>query len=176
MLRLHDTGHPELNWAHDLIGRQVAHLARLVDDLLDVSRITRGLVELREEPVNLAEMADRAVEMAAPAIDGRGHELNLSLPRMPLRVDKADANGRRRTGRGIVDLHGQGGGTSGLGGVNEGGGEFFESRADFGHSFFRANRRAGDVIVGPSPMTRAKPSSSELVKVKDALTRERRIT
>jgi len=58
-----------------------------VDDLLDVSRITRGLVELRQEPVNLAEVADQAVEMAAPVVEGRRHDLNLSLPRKPLRVE-----------------------------------------------------------------------------------------
>ena len=58
-----------------MMERQVGHLTRLVDDLLDVSRITRGLVELRKEPVNLAEVADQAVEMAAPVVEGRGHEL-----------------------------------------------------------------------------------------------------
>src|SRR5262249_28839464 len=65
----------------------VGHLTRLVDDLLDVSRITRGLVELRKGPVNLAEMADRAIEMANSAVEGRGHDLSLTLPRKPLRVE-----------------------------------------------------------------------------------------
>ncbi len=78
---------PALERAYAMMDRQVAHLSRLVDDLLDVSRITRGLVELLKEPVNLAEVADQAVEMAMPAIEGRGHELNLSLPRKPLRVE-----------------------------------------------------------------------------------------
>jgi two-component system CheB/CheR fusion protein len=73
--------------AYAMMGRQVEHLSRLVDDLLDVSRITRGLVELRREPVNLAELADQAVEMATPAIEGRGHELSLTLPRKPLHVE-----------------------------------------------------------------------------------------
>ena len=58
-----------------------------MDDLLDISRITRGLVELRKETVNLAEIADQAVEMVTPAIEGRRHELNLSLPRKALRVE-----------------------------------------------------------------------------------------
>jgi PAS domain S-box-containing protein len=73
--------------AFAMMDRQVSHLTRLLDDLLDVSRITRGLVELRKEPVGLAEVVEQAVEMAAPAIDGRGHELTLALPRKPLRVE-----------------------------------------------------------------------------------------
>jgi two-component system CheB/CheR fusion protein len=76
---------PSLERAYAMMDRQVAHLVRLVDDLLDVSRITRGLIELRKEPVNLAEMADRAVEMATAAAEGR--DLNLALPRKPLRVE-----------------------------------------------------------------------------------------
>jgi signal transduction histidine kinase/DNA-binding response OmpR family regulator len=75
-----------LQRVYAMMDRQVAHLVRLVDDLLDVSRITRGLIELRMEPVNLTELADRAVEMVAVAVEGRGHDLNLSLPRRPLRV------------------------------------------------------------------------------------------
>jgi PAS domain S-box-containing protein len=76
-----------LGRAYAMMDRQVGHLTRLVDDLLDVSRITRGLVELRREPVGLAEVADQAAEMAAPAVEGRGHELSLTLPRKPLRVE-----------------------------------------------------------------------------------------
>jgi signal transduction histidine kinase len=73
-----------LEQAYAMIDRQVAHLSRLVDDLLDVSRITRGLVELRTEPVDLARAVDQAAEMAAPLVEGRGHELMISLPRQPL--------------------------------------------------------------------------------------------
>jgi PAS domain S-box-containing protein len=76
-----------LSRAYGMMERQVGHLTRLVDDLLDVSRITRGLVELRQEPVNVAEVADQAVEMVTPAIEGRGHDLSLALPRKPLRVE-----------------------------------------------------------------------------------------
>lgn len=50
--------------AYAMMDRQVKHLTRLVDDLLDVSRITRGLVELRKEPVDLAGVSDQAIEMA----------------------------------------------------------------------------------------------------------------
>jgi signal transduction histidine kinase len=55
--------------------------------LLDVSRITRGLIELRKEPVSLAEMVGQAVEMANPAVEGRGHDLSLALQAKPLRVE-----------------------------------------------------------------------------------------
>ncbi len=78
---------PALERAYAMLDRQVVHLSRLVDDLLDVSRITRGLVELSKQPVNLAEVVDQAVEMATPAIEGRGHELSLTLPHKPLRVE-----------------------------------------------------------------------------------------
>jgi two-component system CheB/CheR fusion protein len=73
--------------AYAMMERQVGHLTRLVDDLLDVSRITRGLVELRRGPVNLADVADQATEMVTPAVEGRGHDLSVALPRKPLRVE-----------------------------------------------------------------------------------------
>jgi signal transduction histidine kinase len=59
-----------LKRAYATTERRVAHLTRLVIDLLDVSRITRGPVELRKGPVNLAEVADQAVEMVTPAVEG----------------------------------------------------------------------------------------------------------
>ncbi|MBX9583697.1 MAG: response regulator [Gemmataceae bacterium] len=66
--------------------RQVGHLARLVDDLLDVSRIHLGKVELRPEEVDLAEVAATAVEAAAPLIDARRHTLTVSRPDPPVRL------------------------------------------------------------------------------------------
>ncbi len=87
VLRHHKPDGDGLERAHAMMDRQVGHLMRLVDDLLDVSRITRGLVEIRKEPVNIGDVADQAVEMANPAVEGRGHELNLSLPRKALRVE-----------------------------------------------------------------------------------------
>lgn len=72
---------------YEMMDRQVEHLARLVDDLLDVSRITRGFVELRNEPVNLADVADPAVEMVGPAVEDRRHDLSLPLPRNPVWVE-----------------------------------------------------------------------------------------
>ncbi len=70
--------------AREVVGRQIAHMTRLVDDLLDVSRITRGQIELREESVGLAALVERAVEVARPLIDERGHRLTLELPEVPV--------------------------------------------------------------------------------------------
>lgn len=69
-----------------MMDRQVGHLSRLVNDLLDVSRITLGLIELQKEPVNVAEVAEAAVEMAMPAVTSRRLELTLAWPRKPLRI------------------------------------------------------------------------------------------
>jgi PAS domain S-box-containing protein len=72
-----------------VIERQVTHLTRLVDDLLDVSRIARGKVELKEELVELAEVVANAVEMASPLLEQRTHTLDLQVPRsgLPVRGD-----------------------------------------------------------------------------------------
>src|SRR5439155_2924327 len=65
---------------------QVRHLLRLVDDLLDVSRITRGKVELKRAAVDVADVVARAVEMAGPAIEQKRHRLRVDVPR-GMRVD-----------------------------------------------------------------------------------------
>jgi signal transduction histidine kinase len=67
-----------------VIQRQAQHLARLVDDLLDVSRITRGKVELHRVPLNLAEVVTQAVETTRPLAEARHHRLEVSLPPEPL--------------------------------------------------------------------------------------------
>lgn len=68
------------SWALDVIERQVTQLARLVDDLLDVSRITSGQIELKLEPVDLTRVVSAAVETSRPLIDSLKHELVLGLP------------------------------------------------------------------------------------------------
>ncbi len=73
--------------ARDVIERQVAQLSRLVDDLLDVSRITRGKVTLRRERVSLSEVVARAVETVRPLIDARGHSLMVRVDAEPPRLD-----------------------------------------------------------------------------------------
>lgn len=81
---------PELVWCHDVIERQARQLTRLVDDLLDVSRITRGKITLRPETVDLNTIVSEAVETSQPIIDSRRHQLNISLPESPV-VVHADA-------------------------------------------------------------------------------------
>lgn len=71
----------------DMIDRQVGHMVRLVDDLLEVSRVTRGKVDLRREPVGLAAVVAAAVETSRPVIDAAGHDLTVSLPPDPVTLD-----------------------------------------------------------------------------------------
>jgi CheY-like chemotaxis protein len=70
----------ELRWCKQAIERQVQQLVRLVDDLLDVSRITRGKIKLRREPVELAAVLARAVETSRPLIAQRRQELSIDAP------------------------------------------------------------------------------------------------
>jgi PAS domain S-box-containing protein len=74
-------------WAREVIERQTQHLTRLVDDLLDVSRITRGKVTLQRETLDLSTVIHRAVEASRPLIDARKHELTVTLPSEPVRVE-----------------------------------------------------------------------------------------
>ncbi len=67
--------------------RQLDQLVRLVDDLLDVSRISTGKLELRKERVNLKEVVSSAVDASRPLIDRMGHQLNVTLPKQTLTVD-----------------------------------------------------------------------------------------
>jgi signal transduction histidine kinase/ActR/RegA family two-component response regulator len=78
---------PELQWARDVIDRQVTQMTRLIDDLMDVSRITRGTFELRREHVLLDEVIRVAVETSRPIIDAAGHQLVVSLPPEPINLD-----------------------------------------------------------------------------------------
>jgi signal transduction histidine kinase/ActR/RegA family two-component response regulator len=87
LLAVPGIGARELAWSRDVIGRQVQHMARLLDDLLDVSRITRGRLELRRTRVTLAAVVDAAVETARPLLDARRHVLRVSLPPDPIEFD-----------------------------------------------------------------------------------------
>jgi signal transduction histidine kinase/CheY-like chemotaxis protein/PAS domain-containing protein len=73
--------------AREILERQLHHLIRLVDDLLDVSRITRGNIPLRRIAIDLAAVIGQAVETARPLAEERGHELRLSLPNEPIYLD-----------------------------------------------------------------------------------------
>ncbi len=75
----------------DVIERQVRHMSRLVDDLLDVSRITRGKIELRKEHLDVRGIVAKAIEIVSPLINERRHKLEIDLPERELVVD-ADAD------------------------------------------------------------------------------------
>lgn len=77
----------ELEWAKEVVLRQVKHLARLIDDLLDVSRISRGKISLRREPIDLAPVVGSAVEAVRPLLEERKHELSVSLVNGGLRLE-----------------------------------------------------------------------------------------
>jgi signal transduction histidine kinase/ActR/RegA family two-component response regulator len=73
--------------AASIVGRQAAHVARLVDDLLDVSRIVRGKLVLRREPVGLPELVEQAVEAVRPLVERQAHALHVELPSQPVWVE-----------------------------------------------------------------------------------------
>ncbi len=81
-----DSNPAKLAWCREVIDRQSGHLARLVDDLLDISRITRGKIELRKERLDLVDIVRWAVETSRPLIDAHGHGLSVRLPPEPLPV------------------------------------------------------------------------------------------
>ncbi|HZU34943.1 MAG TPA: ATP-binding protein, partial [Gemmataceae bacterium] len=113
--------------AREMIARQVENLTRLVDDLLDVSRINQGKVQLRKEPIELASIVQAAVEACRPAVDRRKHIVEVELPPEPLWVE-ADAT---RLEQVLVNL--------------------LNNAAKYtepgGHIWLKARRAGGEVIV-----------------------------
>ncbi|HEX4609261.1 MAG TPA: HAMP domain-containing sensor histidine kinase [Urbifossiella sp.] len=87
ILRLVGRGGPAGGGVHDMMERQVNHLVRLVDDLMEVSRISRGKIDLRRESVDVAAVVRTAAEASRPLIDAAGHKLALALPPEPLTLD-----------------------------------------------------------------------------------------
>ena len=77
----------ELTHAQQVISRQVTHLSALLDDLLDVSRITRGSFLLKKEYVDVQVLLDGAIETAQPLIDAKGHTLRVDRPAAPIRLE-----------------------------------------------------------------------------------------
>jgi PAS domain S-box-containing protein len=90
ILQMLSVGEPRLKTTTEMIGRQVNHMARLIDDLLDVARITQGKITLRRAPLELAPLLYNAVEAVRPFIDARGQELRIEAPPEPLYLE-ADA-------------------------------------------------------------------------------------
>jgi PAS domain S-box-containing protein len=74
----------QLQWAQSVIQRQVKHMAWLLDDLLDVARITQGKLELKKQPITLISVVDSAVEAARPLLDRKSHQLTVNLPAEPI--------------------------------------------------------------------------------------------
>lgn len=73
--------------AREMMERQLAQMVRLVDDLMDISRITRNKLELRKAPVELWAVVQSAVETARPQIEASGHTLTVTLPPQPIHLD-----------------------------------------------------------------------------------------
>ncbi len=86
ILKLKGTSDPTLQMAQDMIDRQLKHMVRLIDDLMDVSRITRGRLQLRRERIELAAVLEQALEASRPHIDGAGHALTMTLPPHPIHL------------------------------------------------------------------------------------------
>ena len=87
LLKMSRTAEPEVQETTRMMERQVVHLVRLVDDLLDVSRIITGKIHLDKDPIDVSEVIDRAIEEVQPTIDARGHELMLTRPARQIIVD-----------------------------------------------------------------------------------------
>ena len=87
LLRLADRRDSATAPVHEMMERQVEHLVRLVDDLLEMSRITRGAFELRREAIDLGVVVRNAVETSRPLIDAAAHRLEVNVPEEPLHAE-----------------------------------------------------------------------------------------
>ncbi|MBC8088577.1 MAG: PAS domain S-box protein [Phycisphaerae bacterium] len=87
VLEVHDTNDPTIKWSREVIGRQSAHMSRLIEDLLDVSRITSGKIVLTLVPIDIRTVVAIAIESALPQTAERKHVLNVSLPEHPVMVN-----------------------------------------------------------------------------------------
>jgi PAS domain S-box-containing protein len=86
-LKLRGLVDPDLRRPVEMIERQVAQMSRLIDDLLDVSRISRGTLDLRRERVTCSEIVEAAVEACRDDVQSKGHRLRLHMPAEPLELD-----------------------------------------------------------------------------------------
>jgi CheY-like chemotaxis protein len=87
LLRLSDGESPDKRPVHEMLDRQLTHLVRLTDDLLELARVSRGHIELQRESVPLADAIQAAVEANQAAIAAAGQQLTLSLPPAPVVID-----------------------------------------------------------------------------------------
>ncbi|MBV8202242.1 MAG: PAS domain-containing protein, partial [Acidobacteria bacterium] len=86
VLETEGAGEEALAKSKEMMGRQVQHMSQMIDDLLDVSRITQGKIRLRKQPVDLGKALSGAVEMVQAQVEARGQMLSLELPRQPVWV------------------------------------------------------------------------------------------
>jgi PAS domain S-box-containing protein len=87
VLRMKALADPQLRSARDIIDRQVHQMVRLIDDLLDISRITRGKLQLRKERVELAPVVQSSIEASRPLIDKQAHDLTVCLPQESVHLE-----------------------------------------------------------------------------------------
>ena len=87
MLGSPELGPEQLQWAQAVIQRQVKHMAWLLDDLLDVARITQGKRDLKKQHITLNSVVDSAVEAVRPLLDSKSHQLTVTLPSEPITLD-----------------------------------------------------------------------------------------
>lgn len=87
VMKLKGIDDPELQWARDVIERQVHQMSRLVDDLLDISRISRGKIQLHKETVELSDVVNQAIETTRPLIESQQHQIHVSLPDSPVYLE-----------------------------------------------------------------------------------------
>ncbi len=87
LLSVKDSLEQDLQWASGIINRQVRQMVHLIDDLLDISRISRGKVELRKQRVELAAVVNSAIESSRPLIEDMKHSLTITLPDQPIYLE-----------------------------------------------------------------------------------------
>ncbi len=87
IMRIEGPGGANLEWSIDVIADQIKHMTRIVDDLLDVSRITRGTVSLRKESIELERVVELAVQASQPVLEDYEHELRITLPPQTVVLD-----------------------------------------------------------------------------------------
>lgn len=87
LMQLEPTTSPALRSARDILDRQLTHVTRLVDDLLDIGRLTTGKIRLQREDVSVSDLVARAVETARPLIEARRHTLSIELPPQPVHIE-----------------------------------------------------------------------------------------
>lgn len=87
ILRLSGASERERAQARDLIARQIENMSRMIDDLLDVSRITEGKIELRKQPVDLGQLMETAADLIRPACKANRQQLSVSMPPQPVLLD-----------------------------------------------------------------------------------------